>query len=161
MKRSWKQRLADRLGWSLGAAAIWTWGLLGLRSLRDGLAPLEVWFSYGLSFLMTAVYVYLGLLIVAALRAEGGGRLEEPGRAGRVVGRWSRPVALLGVGGLVASLASIVGWLLLRYPGPEAATGTVASLVLTAMVAAVAIVATWLTRAAEPRGGDSPGHGPS
>ena len=160
MKRAtWLGRLADRLGWSLGAAALWTWGLLALRSVRDGLPSLEVWFSYSLSFLMTAVYVYLGLLIVSTFRAEGPAGPAEPGRLERLAARWQRPTALLGAVGLVVALVSIVSWLLLRFPGPEASSGTVASLVLAAMVAAVVAVATWLARGAEARTGDSPRQG--
>jgi hypothetical protein len=128
----------------LGAAALWTWGLLLVRLLRDGLQPLEVWFGYSLSFLMTAVYVYLGLLIYSTIRAESGAR--GSGRFGRWLERVHRPLSLLGlVGGLVA-VASLVGWLVLRYPGPQAVPGTVASVALAAMILAVAAIGTGIAR---------------
>lgn len=146
--------LLRRLGWSLGAASLWTWGLLGVRMLRDGLQPLEVWFGYSLSFFMTAVYVYMGLLIAATLQAEGGlprGGLFGPTWAARAARLW-RPLALLGVVGLALALGSLGGWLALRYPGPQAASGTIASVILALMVFAVAALSTFLAREPEDRG---------
>jgi hypothetical protein len=166
----WRAILVRRLGWSFAAATLWTWGLLGLRMLRDGLQPLEVWFSYSLSFFMTAVYVYLGLLIYATIQAEAGGRGEagtrgrgDPetgGRAGAETGgRWEalrlrvarayRPLSALGLLGLAIALTSLVSWLLLRYPGPQAVSGTYGSVVLALMILGVAVVSTYIARSAE------------
>lgn len=139
--------LRRRLGWSLGAASLWTWGLLGVRMVRDGLQPLEVWFGYSLSFFMTAVYVYMALLIWSTLRAEGGLPQDGLGSAwARRATRLWRPLALLGAGGLVVALAALAGWLALRYPGLQAASGTVASVLLAVMIFAVAALSTVLAR---------------
>jgi hypothetical protein len=153
---SWRAVLVRRLGWSLGAATLWVWGLLGIRMLRDGWQPLEVWFGYGLSFLMTSVYVYIGMLIYATWRAErptssgnepSDGETPPAAPAGRAE-RLRRPLAVLGVLGLVAALGSIGGWLALRYPGPQAVPGTYASGVLVAMILGVAVVSTLIARGA-------------
>ena len=145
---SWRQTLLRRLAWSLGAASLWTWGLLLLRMVRDGLQPLEVWFSYGLAFFMTAVYVYLGLLIYATVRAEGGAAPEaarpDPARAERL----RRPAAVLGTLGAALALASVIGWLALRYPGPQAVPGTIANVILVLMILGVVIVSTLIARGA-------------
>ena len=150
---SWRQTLLRRVGWSFAASTLWTWGLLLIRMLRDGWQPLEVWFSYSLSFFMTAVYAYLGLTIAATIRAEGGqspteGSSGEAGRAGRVLARYRRPAAALGVLGALTALISLVLWLALRYPGPQALPGTVASALLAAMVLAVVAVSTLVARGA-------------
>ena len=86
--------------------------------LRDGWQPLEVWFSYSLSFAMTAVYVYIGLLIWETLSRESNGRapLAWSGRLRRL----ARPLTLLGLVGSLVAAVSLAGWLLLRYPGPQA-----------------------------------------
>jgi hypothetical protein len=136
--------------------------------VRDGLLPLEVWFGYGLSFLMTAVFAYLGLLIWATLRHERQGQgldraqaqraaaVDAPHLTGAVTRssaarrrRTERVLTLLGVAGLVASLTAIGLWLLLRYPGPAAVPGTIGSLVLAAMILGVVVVATVVARGAE------------
>lgn len=147
--RSW-------IGWSLGTASLWTWGLLGLRMLRDGPQPLEVWFSYSLSFLMTAVYVYLALLIYSTLRAERGVGAETladaaPGRFELFLSRTGRPLSLMGLAGLAVAVVSLVGWLTLRYPGPRAVPGTYASVVLAIMVLGVVLVSTLIARGARQR----------
>jgi len=149
----WRSTLLRRLGWSLGAASLWTWGLLLLRLPRDGWQPLEVWFGYSLSFFMTSVYVYLGLLIYATVRAEG--RQLHPDRAEgtepvviRALGRARGPVALIGVVGLLAAVVSLVGWLLWRYPGPQAVSGTYASILLACMILTVTVIATYIARGA-------------
>lgn len=136
---TWRGLLFERGRWSLGLAAIWTWGLFLARLPRDGLLPLEVWFSYGLSFLMTAVYVYLGLLIYGALRGW-----EVPAGLARTAARARRPVMLLGWAGLAVALGSIGGWLALRYPGPAAVPGTISSVVLALMILGVVAVSTVL-----------------
>ena len=160
---SWRGRLLRRLAWSLGVASLWTWGLLLLRMIRDGLQPLEVWFGYSLSFFMTAVYVYLGLLIYATLRAERGaaaGKSDRPdseatGESGSGepstarLARAYRPISVVGLIGLVIGLVSLVAWLLLRYPGPQAIPGTSASAVLVLMILGVAAVSTLIARGAE------------
>lgn len=160
---SWRRSFFRRLAWSLGAASLWTWGLLLLRMIRDGLQPLEVWFGYSLSFFMTAVYVYLGLLIYATFRAERGaasanddqpggkavGKSESPQRSIARLDRAYRPVSVVGLIGLAAALVSLVGWLLLRYPGPQAIPGTYASAVLVLMILGVAAVSTLIARGAE------------
>jgi hypothetical protein len=112
--------------------------------LRDGLQPLEVWFGYSLSFSMTAVYVYLGLLIYSTVRAESGA--EGPDRFGRWLGRAHRPLSMVGLLGSAVAVASLVGWLALRFPGPQAASGTVASLVLVTMILVVAAISTVIAR---------------
>ena len=146
---AWRQALLHRLGWSLAAASVWTWGLLLLRMLRDGFQPLEVWFSYGLSFFMTAVYVYLGLLIYATVRAEGsGGQAVEVGSRWDRLARFRRPAAVVGVIGAAVALISLVGWLALRYPGPQAIPGTVSSAILALMVLAVVAISTLIARGA-------------
>jgi hypothetical protein len=148
---TWRASLSRRAGWSLGAASVWTWGLLLLRMVRDGWQPLEVWFGYSLSFFMTTVYVYLGLLIWATVRAEGRrpeeAPLEEP-RLIRALARARRPLALVGVAGLVAAVGSLAGWLALRYPGPQAVPGTQASVLLGLMILGVAVIATLIARGA-------------
>jgi hypothetical protein len=159
---SWRRSFFRRLAWSLGGASLWTWGLLLLRMIRDGLQPLEVWFGYSLSFFMTAVYVYLGLLIYATFRAERGAACANEGRpGGQAVGksesppstacldRAYRPVSVVGLIGLAAALVSLVAWLLLRYPGPQAIPGTYASAVLVLMILGVAAVSTLIARGAE------------
>lgn len=163
-RASWRGALFRRIGWSLGLASIWTWGLLALRMVRDGLLPLEVWFGYSLSFFMAAVYVYFGFLIYATIRAERGrgdaetrGEGEPPlplgdvgeGRWGAFASRTRRPVMLVGMGGLGIGVVSLAGWLLLRYPGPQAQSGTFASIVLALMVLGVAAVGTFIARGAE------------
>ena len=150
-KSGWQALLAQRIGWSLAAASLWVWGLLLIRMLRDGWQPLEVWFSYGLSFLMTAVYVYLGLLIYRAARIERwlevrDGPLPGPGALAHRLAAWERPASWLGLIGLVAALGSIAAWLALRYPGPQALPGTYASFLLAAMILGVAAVATLICR---------------
>ena len=115
-----------------------------MRMLRDGLQPLEVWFGYSLSFLMTSVYVYLGLLIYSTIRSESGA--PGPGRFGRWLQRVHRPLSMLGLVGGVVAVASLAGWLALRYPGPQAVSGTVASVALAAMILAVAAISTGIAR---------------
>jgi hypothetical protein len=161
--QTWRSRLLRRLGWSLGAASLWTWGLLGLRMLRDGPQPLEVWFSYSLSFFMTAVYVYFGLLVYATLLAErhrdaGTGRVGDgetgrqgDGETGRRLATMYRPVSAFGLVGLAVAVVSLAAWLLLRYPGPEAIPGTYGSVVLALMVLAVVVIGTVIARGAEDR----------
>jgi heme A synthase len=152
MQPNWRATLLRRIGWSLGLASIWTWGLLGLRMVRDGLLPLEVWFGYSLSFFMTAVYVYFGLLIYATVRAESRRRVAASPRRSRwaaFAARSRRPVLLVGIAGLAAAVVSLAGWLLLRYPGPQAISGTYASIVLALMVLGVAAVGTLIARGAE------------
>lgn len=146
---SWRGAVLRRVGWSLGASTAWTWGLLLLRMVRDGLQPLEVWFGYGLSFFMTAVYVYLGLTIVATLRTEGrAGPTRAPADQSGRMERLRRPAAAAGaVGALVAAL-SVVLWLALRFPGPQAVSGTVASVILALMVLAVVAISTLIARGA-------------
>jgi hypothetical protein len=146
-----RARLIDRLGWSFGLAALWTWGLLGLRALRDGLPPLEVWFSYGLSFLMTTVYVYLGLLIVQTFRAERGGPESGPPSGKHRLSGLRRPIQVLGLAGLVLALVSVGAWLVLRHPGPAAYPGTVASFLLAGLILGVVVLATWLAWGVEHR----------
>jgi hypothetical protein len=161
---TWRSLLLRRLGWSLGAASLWTWGLLGLRMLRDGPQPLEVWFSYSLSFFMTAVYVYLGLLVYATLLAERRGdvgtgrvgdgetgRLRPPVAASPRLATMYRPVSAVGLVGLAVAVVSLAAWLLLRYPGPEAIPGTYGSVVLALMVLAVVVIGTVIARGAEDR----------
>jgi hypothetical protein len=143
--------LIRRIGWSLGAASLWTWGLFAIRMVRDGLQPLEVWFGYGLSFYMTAVYAYMGMLIYATLRDEAPpfaqtlATLEE--RAAPL-GRLRRPIALIGVIGLVIATVSVIAWLVLRYPGARAVSGTYGSVILAAMILGVAVVATLIANGA-------------
>ena len=148
----WRAVLLRRLGWSLALASIWTWGLLLLRMLRDGWQPLEVWYGYSLAFLMTAVYAYMGLLIWDTLRVEGrrAAPLASPASeaGGGRLARWRRPAAVVGWLGLVVAVASLAGWLLLRYPGPAAAAGTGASILLALMVLAVATLGTLIARGA-------------
>lgn len=148
---SWRTRLLHRLGWSLGAATLWTWGLLLLRMLRDGLQPLEVWFGYGLSFLMTAVYVYMGILIWTTIRAEGPSpspSAPAPGnpRTTTRLAHARAPFAVAGVLGLITAVVSIVAWLALRYPGPQAVSGTSASVILALMILGVAIISTLIAK---------------
>jgi hypothetical protein len=147
----WRSTLLRRLGWSLGAATVWVWGLLLIRMVRDGWQPLEVWFGYSLSFFMTAVYAYFGLLIWATVRAEG--RRPDAAEAGepRLVRRLAtlrRPLSVAGLVGLAVAVGSLVGWLALRYPGPQAAAGTQASVLLALMIVGVTAVATLLARGA-------------
>lgn len=154
---SWRSILLRRLGWSLGASSLWTWGLLLLRLPRDGWQPLDVWFSYGLSFLMTAVYVYLGLLIYATVRAEGrqkDGDAAKPADPAviRSLGRIRKPVSVIGVIGLLVAVASIGGWLLWRFPGPQAMQGTSASILLAFMIFGVAVIATFIAHGASASG---------
>ena len=160
---SWRAGFLRRLAWSLGVASLWTWGLLLLRMIRDGLQPLEVWFGYSLSFFMTAVYVYLGLLVYATLRAErGAASVNDDRPGGEAIGeseaskspparlaRAYRPVSAIGLIGFVVALVSLVSWLLLRYPGPQAIPGTYASAVLVLMILGVAAVSTLIARGAE------------
>lgn len=147
---SWGRAIRRRLGWSLAASTAWTWGLLLVRMIRDGLQPLEVWFSYGLSFSMTAVYVYLGLTIVATVRAERGEAVSAPEQppGGSWPERLRRPAAVVGVVGALAALVSVALWLALRYPGPPAVPGTIASVVLALMVLAVVAISTLIARGA-------------
>lgn len=149
----WRRALVARIGLSLGIAALWVWGLLLVRMLRDGLLPLEVWFGYSLSFLMTAAFVYMGLLIFAVFRQEGraadapAGSAPAPDRPSRLA-RLRRPVELAGLVGLVVALGSLVLWLALRYPGPQAVSGTIASVVLALMVLGVLVISTLIARGA-------------
>lgn len=154
---SWRAGLVRQVGWSLGAASLWTWGLLAVRMLRDGLLPLEVWFGYSFSFFMTAVYVYMGLLIYATIRTESRrtqpaaptaeGHEPTPCSAGWPA-RLYPAAGALGLAGLAVALTSLVGWLVLKYPGPQAASGTVGSLILALMILAVVGIATVIARGA-------------
>jgi hypothetical protein len=160
VKHDWRGLLARRVGWSLAAASLWVWGLLLFRMLRDGWQPLEVWFSYGLSFLMTAVYVYLGLLIYRAARVERWLEHRETplprmGAAARRLSAWQRPAAWLGLVGLATALGSIGAWLALRFPGPQAVSGTYASALLALMVLGVAAVATLICRPLDQQAAES------
>jgi hypothetical protein len=165
---SWRSRLVRRLGWSFGAASLWIWGLLLLRMLREGLQPLDVWFSYSLSFFTTAVYVYLGLLIYASVVAEAGRRGDaatrrrgEGATAGEspprcvtlspLLSRVYKPLSVFGVAGLATALVSLIVWVVLRYPGPQAVSGTYGSLLLALMVLGVAAVGTLTARGADGR----------
>jgi hypothetical protein len=157
MRGQWQtSKLARRLGWSFGAASLWTWGLLVPRMVRDGPLPLEVWFSYGLSFLMTSTYVYFGLLIVAVFRVESAAADSRAaatdglsGQASRLKAAW-RPVSLIGLAGLALALGSIGAWIFLRYPGQQAVPGTMASVVLALMILGVSVVGTLLARERAP-----------
>jgi hypothetical protein len=112
--------------------------------LRDGLQPLEVWFGYSLSFLMTTVYVYLGLLIYSTICYEAG--TGTPGRFDRWLDRASRPLSLAGVLGTAVAIGSLAGWLVLRFPGPKAMSGTFASVVLAVMILVVITISTAIAR---------------
>jgi hypothetical protein len=112
---------------------------------------LEVWFGYGLSFLMTAVYVYLALLIVATWRAERGAAEADAELGGRRLSGLRRAVQTIGWLGLILAAGSVGAWLALRYPGPPAYSGTVASLALAGLILAVAAVATWIAWGVEGR----------
>ena len=138
-----------RLGPSLGVAALWTWGLLLVRMLRDGWQPLEVWFSYSLSFGMTAVYAYIGLLIWETFSWEGGGSAPKAwsGRLRRLAG----PLTWLGLAGALVAVVAVVGWLLLRDPGEEALPGTISSVVLVLMILGVTALCTFIARGARVR----------
>jgi hypothetical protein len=147
---SWRGAVFRRLGWGLAAATAWTWGLLLIRMLRDGLQPLEVWFSYGLSFWMTAVYVYLGLTILATFRRERGDAessrpVPEDGSRSE---RLRRPATVAGVAGALLATVSIAMWLALRFPGPQAVSGTIASGILALMVLGVVAISTLIARGA-------------
>ncbi|MCC7107061.1 MAG: hypothetical protein IT307_18170 [Chloroflexi bacterium] len=149
MSRATIAHLKRRLGLSLGLASIWVWGLLLIRMARDGLLPLEVWFGYGLSFLQTAVYAYLGILILALWRHEGStGEGTAPPVADKPdrLRRFRPALNAIGLIGLATSLVSIAAWLLLRYPGPQAVPGTIASGVLVLMILAVVALSTYLAR---------------
>jgi hypothetical protein len=62
-----------------------------------------------------------------------------------------RPVSAVGLIGLAVAVVSLVAWLLLRYPGPEAIPGTYGSVVLALMVLAVVVIGTVIARGAEDR----------
>ena len=148
--------LLPRVGWSLSAASVWTWGLLLLRMVRDGWQPLEVWFSYSLSFLMTAVYVYLGLLIYATVRRESG---QSPATLKPALAAARRPIMGLGLVGLAVAAISLVAWLVFRFPsGPDVARGAVASVVLALMILGVVAACTRIAAGARPVA--EPGSGP-
>jgi hypothetical protein len=51
--------------------------------------------------------------------------------------------------GLAIAVVSLVSWLLLRYPGPQAVSGTYGSVVLALMILGVAAVSTFIARSVE------------
>ena len=60
---------------------------------------------------------------------------------------WAAAIGLLGgLVGLGIALASLAGWLLLHYPGPDAISGTFASVVLALMIFGVAVVSTLIAK---------------
>jgi hypothetical protein len=118
------------------------------RLIREGWQPIEVWFSYSLSFGMTAVYAYIGLLIWDTLRRESGSAPWVPGPR---LARLARPLNVVGLVGAAGSILAIAIWLLFRYPGPAAIPGTIGSVLLVVMILGVTLVCSFIARGAGQR----------
>ena len=73
-------------------------------------------FSYSLSFGMTAVYAYIGLLIWETFSREG--KRERSESLERSPASPGPPVDLAWTGRALVAVVALVGWLLLRYPVP-------------------------------------------